>query len=62
VGADIGEKFKVSALEGCAFDRQFAEHSLSGVGRFADFFLVMNMVLAVGDPGFFSRWDVGLRC
>jgi hypothetical protein len=55
VGADIGATFKVPAFEGCAFDRQFAEHSLSGVGRFADFFLVINMVLAVGDPGFFSR-------
>jgi hypothetical protein len=55
VGADIGAKFNVPAFEGCAFDRQFAEHSLSGVGRFADFFLVMNKVLAVGDPRFFSR-------
>jgi len=41
VVADIGAKFKVPAFEGCAFDRQFAEHSLSGVGRFANFFLVM---------------------
>ena len=55
MGADIGAKFKLPAFEGSEFDRQFAEQSLSGVGRFADFFLVVNMVLAVGDPGFFSR-------
>jgi hypothetical protein len=55
VDADIGTTFKVPAFEGCAFDRQFTEHSLSGVGRFTDVFLIMNMALAVGDPGFLSR-------
>ena len=37
---------KVPAFEGCAFDRQFAEHSLSGVGRFANFFLIMMNKIA----------------
>jgi hypothetical protein len=63
VGANIGAKLKVPAFEGCAFEGQFAEHSLSErVQQFADFLLVMNVVLVVGNAGPFSRSDVGLRC
>ena len=53
---DSGAKLEVPAFEVRAFDGQFAEYSLSDrVGLFADFFLVMSVVLAVSDPGSFSR-------
>jgi hypothetical protein len=56
MSTDLDAKFNLPAFEVCAFDRQFGEHSLwNRVGPVADFFLVMNMVIAVGDLGSPSR-------
>lgn len=61
VGTDMGTdllnaKFNLTAFECCAVDKQFGNHTPSdGIGSFAGFFLVMNMILTVGDPASPSR-------